>query len=58
MWFSPDGRKLAFLKFNDSLVQNVAIPFYRKQIKNPYPVQQVLNYPKVSFFLILQQKSY
>lgn len=49
-WFSPDGRYLAFIKFNDTQVREAVYELYSKG--NPeetlqYPEEIYLRYPKV-----------
>lgn len=49
-WFSPDGKKIAFLSFNDADVPVMALPIYG-EIGNPayqYPQIFTVNYPKVA----------
>lgn len=46
LWFSPDGRKLAYASLNDTLVGTVAIPHYGAH--QQYPTMHNLRYPKVS----------
>jgi dipeptidyl-peptidase-4 len=47
-WFSPDGKKLAFIQFNDSHVPSMSVPIYGSpgQIGFQYPQTIELNYPK------------
>lgn len=48
MWFSPDGYRLAYLKFNETLVPEYKLQMY----ENPhasYPREVSVKYPKVCF---------
>lgn len=44
-WFSPSGRYLAYVTFNDSLVGEYKYPVYNTRFQ--YPYYQSLRYPKV-----------
>ncbi|XP_065200255.1 venom dipeptidyl peptidase 4 isoform X2 [Planococcus citri] len=48
MWFSPDGKKLAYATFDDSKVDTMTIPFYGEPgaIDSQYPGVLNLRYPK------------
>lgn len=46
-WFGPDGLTVAFVKFNDTLVQEFEIQYYAKYGENQYPNKVDLKYPKV-----------
>lgn len=49
MWFSPNGEKLCFAKFNDSKVDIQPIPRYGSELDpkaNQYPKIEQLRYPK------------
>ncbi len=51
MWISPDGAKLIFATFNDTLVNELTWKIYGNPIdgiSNPYPKEGRLRYPKVS----------
>ena len=43
MWWSPDNLKLAFVKYNDSLVSSYSIPIYDG---NAYNSMNTIKYPK------------
>lgn len=45
-WFSPDGKKLAFIQFDDSNVSTIAIPHYGLPGQFQYPLMNEINYPK------------
>lgn len=49
LWFSPDGTKLAFGKFDDSDVQLMVLPIYGEpgNLIFQYPRATVIKYPKV-----------
>lgn len=44
-WFSPNGRRLAFVKFNDTNVREAVYDVYGES--DPYPQEIHLRYPKV-----------
>nr|XP_018915973.1 PREDICTED: dipeptidyl aminopeptidase-like protein 6 isoform X1 [Bemisia tabaci]XP_018915974.1 PREDICTED: dipeptidyl aminopeptidase-like protein 6 isoform X1 [Bemisia tabaci]XP_018915975.1 PREDICTED: dipeptidyl aminopeptidase-like protein 6 isoform X1 [Bemisia tabaci] len=44
VWFSPDGRYLAYASFNDSLVGELKYPIYG--MRTQYPHIEILRYPK------------
>uniref|UniRef100_A0A1B6DL67 Venom dipeptidyl peptidase 4 n=1 Tax=Clastoptera arizonana TaxID=38151 RepID=A0A1B6DL67_9HEMI len=49
MWFSNDGKKLAFITFNDTNVPVFTIPYYGQpgDIRYQYALQFSVHYPKV-----------
>lgn len=50
VWISPDGEKLVFATFNDTMVDEVTWKIYGSPIDgvtNPYPQEGRLRYPKV-----------
>ncbi|KAH0946793.1 hypothetical protein HN011_002560 [Eciton burchellii] len=49
MWYSPDGRHLAFASFNDTLVKNMAYFHYGLpgSLDDQYPKEVKIKYPKV-----------
>ncbi|KAJ3025971.1 UNVERIFIED_CONTAM: hypothetical protein HDU68_006411 [Siphonaria sp. JEL0065] len=47
MWFSPDGSKLAYLKFNDALVPSFKVQLYfHESTGQQYPEDLSIKYPK------------
>lgn len=49
MWWSPKGDYLAYLRTNDSSVQEFPIPFFVQNTqpgKHPYPILKNIKYPK------------
>ncbi|KAF2361491.1 Dipeptidylpeptidase IV N-terminal domain, partial [Trinorchestia longiramus] len=48
LWFSPQGTRLAFATFNDSLVDTMNFPLYGQpgELVFQYPFQQSIKYPK------------
>ncbi|XP_076647427.1 venom dipeptidyl peptidase 4 [Halictus rubicundus] len=48
LWFSPDGRHLAFATYNDTKVKDMAILYYGKPgaMKDQYPTEVKIKYPK------------
>lgn len=48
LWFSPEGGRLAFATFNDTLVDTMNFPLYGQPGELPfqYPFQQSIKYPK------------
>lgn len=50
LWFSPDGKKLAYGRFNDSDVTIMVIPVYGEpgKLHSQYPRANLIKYPKVS----------
>lgn len=51
VWFSPDGKKLAYASFNDTDVNVMSIPYYGEpgNLDSQYPRAMNLRYPKVSY---------
>lgn len=49
MWWSPQGDKLAFLKFNDTLVPEFTIPYYVQPGHDEYPELVSIKYPKPGY---------
>lgn len=49
LWFSPDGKKLAYLRFDETGVPTFQIPYYMAHgsVAPPYPEWLQLRYPKV-----------
>ncbi|XP_011154777.2 venom dipeptidyl peptidase 4 isoform X1 [Harpegnathos saltator] len=49
IWYSPDGRYLAFATFNDTLVRDMEYTYYGApgSLKDQYPTQVRIKYPKV-----------
>lgn len=54
LWFSPDGRHLAFATFNDTNVKDIEIPKYGSpgNMKDQYPKEIKIKYPKVVIFVV------
>ena len=53
IWMSPDGSKVVYATFNDSLVQEVRWKIYGNPddaIVDPYPKEGMMRYPKVTFY--------
>lgn len=50
LWFSPDGKKLAYGRFDDTDVPIMVIPIYGEpgKISSQYPRANFIKYPKVS----------
>ncbi|CAK9799166.1 Venom dipeptidyl peptidase 4 [Anthophora quadrimaculata] len=48
LWFSPDGRHLAFATFNDSHVKDMVLTMYGDpgSMKDQYPTEVKIKYPK------------
>nr|XP_003707763.1 PREDICTED: venom dipeptidyl peptidase 4 isoform X1 [Megachile rotundata] len=48
LWFSPDGKHLAFITFNDTNVKDIVIPKYGTPggIVYQYPLEENIKYPK------------
>lgn len=48
-WFSPDGKKIVYIKFNDTNVPQITLPVYGPpgDINFQYPHHIALHYPKV-----------
>lgn len=49
MWYSPDGRHLAFATFNDTVVKEMAFVHYGVpgSLEYQYPTEFKIKYPKV-----------
>lgn len=49
MWYSPNGRYLAFASFNDTLVKDIAYLHYGApgSLEDQYPTEVKIKYPKV-----------
>ncbi|KAL0119761.1 hypothetical protein PUN28_007890 [Cardiocondyla obscurior] len=49
MWYSPDGRYLAFATFNDTQVKDIVYPHYGApgSLEDQYPTEVKIKYPKV-----------
>jgi hypothetical protein len=45
-WFSTDGRNVAYIKFNDTNVQEYLLQYYAKFGETSYPKQINIKYPK------------
>lgn len=60
LWASPDGKKLAFAKFNDRNVQTIKLTIYGEpgQLSSQYTRFIDLKYPKVSKTFLLLIKFY
>ncbi|PGH14544.1 hypothetical protein AJ80_05864 [Polytolypa hystricis UAMH7299] len=50
LWFSPDGKYIAFLRFDETGVPTFTIPYYMnsQKVAPPYPRELDIRYPKVS----------
>ena len=48
LWFSPDGRYLAYIQFNDTLVNWYQFPWYGNR-KNSYTTIRSIAYPKPGY---------
>jgi hypothetical protein len=46
MWFSPNGVRLAYARFNDSDVTEIRIPMYETEPTTPYWRYSSVRYPK------------
>ena len=46
MWFSPNGLRLAYARFNDSEVTEIRIPMYEPEPTTPYWRYSSVRYPK------------
>jgi hypothetical protein len=44
LWFSPDGTKIAYLKFDESKVMDHRLQYF---LEKQYPHDLLLKYPKV-----------
>lgn len=49
LWWSPEGDKLTFLKFNDASVPEFPIPYFAQDGYEQYPKVVSLKYPKPGF---------
>lgn len=49
LWWSPQGDKLTFLKFNDASVPEFPIPYYAQDGFEDYPKVVTLKYPKPGY---------
>lgn len=47
LWFSTDSSKLAFVKFNETLVKQYKLQYYMRDSKSSYPIESVVKYPRV-----------
>ncbi|KAK6543980.1 diacylglycerol pyrophosphate phosphatase [Orbilia ellipsospora] len=49
LWWSPDGKYVAFLSFDDAKVETYRIPYYMdgQKVASSYPHELELRYPKV-----------
>lgn len=49
LWYSPDGKYIAFLSFNETGVETFRVPYYmdNQKIAPSYPRELELRYPKV-----------
>ncbi|KAF2010144.1 hypothetical protein BU24DRAFT_71681 [Aaosphaeria arxii CBS 175.79] len=49
LWYSPDGKYIAYLSFNETGVETYRIPYYMndQEIADVYPRELELRYPKV-----------
>jgi dipeptidyl-peptidase 4 len=45
-WFSQDGKKLAFIQFDDSHVPDIGVPHYGSPGQFQYPLINEIKYPK------------
>lgn len=48
-WWSPDSKKVAFLRMNDTLVPTMSIPYYSQNDSNEYPEYREIKYPKAGY---------
>ena len=50
IWWSPDGKSLAYLSFNETGVPTYTVPYYmcRRRTAPAYPCDLKIRYPKVS----------
>lgn len=50
LWFSGDGRKIAYARFNDNNVEAMVVPIYGEPgtLYSQYPRANFVKYPKVS----------
>lgn len=49
LWWSPQGDKITFLKFNDTLVPEFTIPYYVQDGHEEYPELVSIKYPKPGY---------
>lgn len=49
LWWSPDGGKVTFIKFNDTLVPEFTIPYYVQDKHEDYPEIVKIKYPKAGY---------
>ncbi|QFZ27259.1 putative dipeptidyl-aminopeptidase B [Clavispora lusitaniae] len=49
MWWSPQGDKVAFLRFNDTNVPEYTIPYYVQKGHEDYPEIVTIKYPKPGY---------
>lgn len=49
LWWSPQGDKIAFIKFNDTLVPEFTIPYYVQNGHEDYPELITIKYPKPGY---------
>lgn len=49
LWFSPDGKRLAYMRFDDSNTKRITFPYYGVPgaLEFQYPRNIAFNYPKV-----------
>ena len=47
LWFSADSTKLAFIKFNETLVKEYKLQYYMRSSKSSYPIESAVKYPRV-----------
>ena len=49
LWWSPDGKFVAYLRFDETGVQTFTIPYYKRPqpAAPPYPIELDIRYPKV-----------
>lgn len=54
LWLSPDGKKLSYLRFDDTPVRRINIPIYgiAGAPDFQYPADLPVNYPKVQNILL------
>jgi dipeptidyl-peptidase-4 len=58
LWFSPDGKKLAYATFNDNKTKVMSIPFYGLPGNQEYQYTHAVNirYPKVSEMSLMHKE--
>ncbi|ODV78188.1 dipeptidyl aminopeptidase B [Suhomyces tanzawaensis NRRL Y-17324] len=49
LWWSPDGKKVTFLKSNDTEVPEFTIPYYVQHDEDDYPELVNIKYPKPGY---------